>query len=194
MSEPAPPAPVRGRPRSVEVDRAVLAATRDLLLADGYDALSIQAIARRAGVSRAAVYRRWSSVPMIVAEAGLDDSLGLSGSLTAAPPEGAVAVRQWLHELAAVLRTREAGDLVRALAAAAAASGPDVDEHAIELYGRFVERSRKQVVAGLRADAAGAERDAELVADALIGTVWHRVLLRRPLEAGEIDRLCDAVL
>jgi AcrR family transcriptional regulator len=50
-----------GRPRDPRVDEAVRRAALELLVEDGYQATSIQAIARRAGVSAPSIYRRWSS-------------------------------------------------------------------------------------------------------------------------------------
>src|SRR3954467_1668973 len=55
------PARVVGRPRDPRVDEAVRRAALELLVEDGYQATSIQAIARRAGVSAPSIYRRWSS-------------------------------------------------------------------------------------------------------------------------------------
>lgn len=58
-----------GRPRDPRVDAAVRSATLALLVERGYQATSIQAIARRAGVSAPSIYRRWSSKAEIVEEA-----------------------------------------------------------------------------------------------------------------------------
>jgi AcrR family transcriptional regulator len=58
-----------GRPRERRVDDAALAATRDLLLEGGYRALSFERVARRAGVSRAALYRRWPAKAYLVYDA-----------------------------------------------------------------------------------------------------------------------------
>jgi AcrR family transcriptional regulator len=63
-------APARvGRPRDPRVDAAIHAATLDLLVEDGYQATTIQAIARRAEVSAPSVYRRWSSKAELIEEA-----------------------------------------------------------------------------------------------------------------------------
>lgn len=51
----------RGRPRNVDHDAAILDAAIDLLIERGPDAASIEAIARRAGVAKLTVYRRWTS-------------------------------------------------------------------------------------------------------------------------------------
>jgi AcrR family transcriptional regulator len=48
-----------GRPRNEGIDHAVLAATRELLAAAGYEGLTLSAIAERAGTTRPAIYRRW---------------------------------------------------------------------------------------------------------------------------------------
>ena len=59
----------RGRPMDLRVDDAVIAATTALLAEHGYGALTTAAIARRAGVSTASLYRRWSSKEDLVASA-----------------------------------------------------------------------------------------------------------------------------
>jgi AcrR family transcriptional regulator len=58
-----------GRPRDPRVDEAVRAATLELLVEEGYQATSIQAIARRAGVSAPSIYRRWASKAELIEEA-----------------------------------------------------------------------------------------------------------------------------
>jgi AcrR family transcriptional regulator len=58
-----------GRPRDPRVDSAIHAATLQLLVEEGYQATTIQAIARRAGVSAPSVYRRWSSKAELIEEA-----------------------------------------------------------------------------------------------------------------------------
>lgn len=48
-----------GRPRDPAIDEAILSATIDILNEDGYRHLSTTEVARRAGVHKPAVYRRW---------------------------------------------------------------------------------------------------------------------------------------
>lgn len=48
-----------GRPRSREADAAILAASLELLIERGAEATSVEQVARRAGVTRATVYRRF---------------------------------------------------------------------------------------------------------------------------------------
>src|ERR1700757_2203928 len=49
---------LRGRPRDIAVDTAIAAATESVLLADGYAAVNIDRVAKLAGTTRAAIYRR----------------------------------------------------------------------------------------------------------------------------------------
>jgi AcrR family transcriptional regulator len=60
---------ITGRPRSAEADRAIVQATLDLLAEVGYQSMSIEAIAARAGVGKATIYRRYSSKEELVADA-----------------------------------------------------------------------------------------------------------------------------
>ncbi|MFC4017904.1 TetR/AcrR family transcriptional regulator [Micromonospora sp. GCM10011542] len=59
-----------GRPRSVRADEAIIEATLDLL-AEGstVEALSIEAIAARAGVGKATIYRRWAGKDALLLDA-----------------------------------------------------------------------------------------------------------------------------
>jgi AcrR family transcriptional regulator len=63
----------QGSRRDPTIDEAVLAATRTLLVERGYSATTIDLIAATAGVSRPAVYRRWSSKAQLVHEAVFPD-------------------------------------------------------------------------------------------------------------------------
>jgi AcrR family transcriptional regulator len=60
---------MNGRPRSLDVDEAVLQATVDLLATTSFAQLSIEQIAKKAGVGKPAIYRRWPSKAAVVAEA-----------------------------------------------------------------------------------------------------------------------------
>jgi AcrR family transcriptional regulator len=58
-----------GRPRDPRIDAAILAATADLLVEIGYSNLTMAAIADRAGTTKTALYRRWSSKAELIHEA-----------------------------------------------------------------------------------------------------------------------------
>jgi AcrR family transcriptional regulator len=58
-----------GRPRSVESHQAILQATLELLSEVNYDGISMDAIASRAKVSKATIYRRYKNKEELVADA-----------------------------------------------------------------------------------------------------------------------------
>jgi AcrR family transcriptional regulator len=62
-------APGAGRPRDPRIDAAILMATADLLVHIGYSNLTLAAVAERAGTTKTALYRRWSSKAELVHEA-----------------------------------------------------------------------------------------------------------------------------
>ena len=61
--------PAAGRPRDPRIDAAILRATTDLLVEIGYSNLTMAAVADRAGTTKTALYRRWSSKAELVHEA-----------------------------------------------------------------------------------------------------------------------------
>ena len=69
MSDARPePGTVRPGGRTAKVREAVLRAAGDALAEDGFDRLDLAEIARRAGVGKTTVYRRWGTVPGLVAD------------------------------------------------------------------------------------------------------------------------------
>lgn len=59
----------RGRPRSVGADAAIMSAVIELASEVGINGMSMDSLASRAGVSKATIYRRWSSKEALVLDA-----------------------------------------------------------------------------------------------------------------------------
>lgn len=74
-----------GRPRDVQVDDAILDAALDLLIDNGYSAMSMEAVAVRAGVAKTTLYRRWPTKEDLV----VDALARIKGEILV-PPPGAV--------------------------------------------------------------------------------------------------------
>lgn len=102
-----------GRPRSEEARAAVLRAVDDMLVEQGYAAMTMKGIAERAGVGRQTVYRWWSTKAEILLEASATDA---AGELTV--ESGSTVRGEVEHFLAAVVRfltESDAGLAYRAL-------------------------------------------------------------------------------
>ena len=68
MQEPPTPPRRRGRPRSEPAHRALLEAALREFVVRGYEAMSLEAIASAAGVSKLTLYRHWDSKLALVQE------------------------------------------------------------------------------------------------------------------------------
>lgn len=73
--------PRPGRPREERVDAAILATTRELLVEGGYAGLTVAAVAARAGIGKAAIYRRYATKQEMVFAAAVH------GLEPASPPD-----------------------------------------------------------------------------------------------------------
>ncbi|REE95174.1 TetR/AcrR family transcriptional regulator [Thermomonospora umbrina] len=96
-------------------DDAVLDAARDCVLAVGVRRTTLTDIARRAGVSRMTLYRRWPDVRTIVGDLMTREwtALAVEASETAGPPEAGPVRERLVHHLAEGVRTFRAHPLLR---------------------------------------------------------------------------------
>src|SRR4051794_39452295 len=72
---PAPATERTGRPRDPAIDTAILSATLMVLGESGYGGLTLEEVARKAGTTKPAIYRRWSGRQRLVL-AALGQRLG----------------------------------------------------------------------------------------------------------------------
>jgi len=183
----------RGRPRSPEADRAILAATVELLAERGLAAMSIEEVAARAGVGKTTIYRRWPSKGLLA----LDAFVASFREEQAQPDTGTLrgdmlsALRAWVR---AVTQT-PMGSMLTGLIAEA--------QHDPELRGawrdRVLEPLREQHRIMLdRAIARGeiaASADREVVLDLFFGAAEHRLLLGHlPMTDEFIAEVVDVIL
>jgi hypothetical protein len=72
----------RGRPRSEKVHQAIMVAALEEVFAVGFRALSIDAIAAKAGVGKTTIYRRWPNKAAVVMDAFFGPGFQCSRSRT----------------------------------------------------------------------------------------------------------------
>jgi AcrR family transcriptional regulator len=192
-SGPAESGGQRGRPRSQEADRAIMAATVELLAAKGLTGMSIEEVAARAGVGKATIYRRWSSKGQLALDAfvesfreqqPLPDTGTLRGDLIA-------ALRAWVRAVTGTSMGRLLTGLI--------AEAQHDDELRAAWRDRVLEPLRSQHRIMLdRAIARGeipASVDQEVVLDLFFGAAQHRLLLGHlPLTDDFIGTVVDIIL
>src|ERR1043165_3579913 len=93
------------RRRSEKSRVAIIDATRALLLERGFDGLSIEAVAARAGVGKQTIYRWWPRRPALVADVLLEDADEILATMPHTDDVPA-ALASWAGTLASALTTR----------------------------------------------------------------------------------------
>lgn len=181
----------RGRPRDAQIDAAVLEATEEALDTEGYSGVIIEEVARRAGVSKTAVYRRWPNRRHL-ALAALADRLGR----LEAPNTGCTLCD--LHECL-VLITNAFRRLGTGTLAQLIAEGADDAELREQLTEIVLEPPRRAVHRSLfdarrRGDLRD-DVDLPLTVDALSSLVFYRLLLGDdPMDPQQIEAVVITLL
>ena len=165
----------RGRPRSEPARQAILAAAADLLLTRGLAAVSMDAVAARAGVSKATIYRWWPTKETLALDA-LYEQLTEPGP--EAPDTGTLRGDLLALLLGWVERVgdRPFGRIIGALITEAS-----TDVVFGKLYReRYVEPRRAQARTifqrAMGRGEIGVSTDVEAAIDLLYGALYHRLL------------------
>jgi len=189
--EPPASAAPRGRPRDPRKEEAILHATLELLSERGYDDLTMERVAARAGTSKATVYRRWTSKRDLVAAAV---------RVQQGEPEPVVDTGSLRGDLLALCRRlvgmleRSQGGVVVALLTGAA-QDPRLGELLESTAGHTGARLPVEVVE--RAVARGELPDGArpYVFDEVAGSVLvMRALTGAPVLTAHLEHLVDTVL
>jgi AcrR family transcriptional regulator len=180
-----------GRPRSPQADQAILDATTQLLIEGGFGRLSVDAVAARAGVGKATIYRRWRSKPEL-----LRATLARIKETTEGTDTGDLRsdLRAFLRAMVDHFVDSEAAHLMPQLAAEAQFD-PQLREL---LYSN--SRARRDVVRQIleRARLRGELRDDldfEVVIDLLTAPIFIRKLITgAPINAHATDEAVEMLL
>ncbi len=183
LAEPAP----RGRPRSEKARAAILRAAAGLLLEHGLAAVSMDAVAARAGVSKATIYRWWPTKETLAL-----DALYTEWTTAAPVPRDTGSLRSDLIELLSPwVRLVSAQPYGRVIAALLAETRTD-PAFAAEYQRRVIEPRRDQAreIFG-RAIERGevpADLDLEIALDLIYGPLYLRLLQgHAPLDDGFVQ-------
>lgn len=165
----------RGRPRSEQARRAILAAALELARDEGYAALTIDAIAKRAGVARTTIYRWWPSAGSIA----VDVLIELGATLAPPPTPGGDplrAIRLEMRRIASV-----AAELPGQLLAAILGEAQNDPAIRVALMERIIYPRREATMRVVReAQALGLIRDdvsPPVVTDLFFGPIFYRMLM-----------------
>jgi AcrR family transcriptional regulator len=164
------PSDLAPRRRSEKSRTAIVTATRELLLERGFDGLTIEAVAARAGVGKQTIYRWWPSRPALVADVMLEDADRILGSVN---HTGDLAddLVGWVRKLVTSLTTAHGSAMLRILTVA----GMEHEETAVKLRAGFSSPLHESVRNRLLPDGLDAVT-ADSAADAIVGGVVYPIL------------------
>ncbi|MEH0936235.1 TetR/AcrR family transcriptional regulator [Micromonospora psammae] len=175
-----------------DITKAIRRALMQELAAVGYGRLSIEAVARRAGVSKTAIYRRWSAKLDLVLETVSAAAGNKLPALDTGSLRGDLALlfQVVAHALSHPLASQIIPDLL-----AEAARNPTIDQTLQRLL-----RAKQQEIGGSLVDRAvqrgelPVDIDADAAVDLIVGPLYWRFAIARtaPTEA-YLDALVEAV-
>jgi AcrR family transcriptional regulator len=166
------PGTARPGGRTARVREAVLAATLAELTERGFDGLTVDGIAARAGVHRATLHRRWGDVGGLLA-AALDDSAADSWT----PPDTGSLVEDLVALGEEVRAALAEPDAVTAAVITASFRSPTAAEALRHFLSDRYARCAVVVERAVARGEVGADVDAEAVLVAATAPVYHHALL-----------------
>lgn len=181
-----------GRPRSAQAREATLAASLRLIKREGFARLTIEGIAREAGVGKPTIYRWWPSKAAVVFEALQRHASQSLPMPLPGPLEERLEV--WLELLFEVLNG-DTGEVVRGLMAEAQGDLRFAEAFRTE----FISVRRQPLLTilreGLERNELPATANIEVLADLIYGAMWYRLLTRHaPLDAAYAHEIVRSLL
>ncbi|HEX9122722.1 MAG TPA: TetR/AcrR family transcriptional regulator [Actinomycetota bacterium] len=182
-----------GRPRSARADRAILEAALAAFVEQGFDGMSIEGVAERAGVGKTTIYRRWASKEELVAAAVGTLVQDVDVADTGAVREDVLAL---VRQLARLFRSRDAGAALPRMVGQVASGSPLGRAYVEQVIMPRRRAAAEALRRGIRRRELREDLDVELAVDQLLGPLIVRRLfagassLRRDLP----EQIVDAAL
>jgi len=162
-----------GRPRDPQVDTAIRQAALDLLVEEGFARMSMEGVASRAGVGKAAIYRRWDSKTALVVDSIHDL---VSAKMDWPQTDDIRADLEGIFSLFLEKMRGMEGEMMSAVVSELVRN----PELAATVQGQFIACRKKDLLERIRgaiADGQLAPGDAELLAEVGFAIIHNRMLL-----------------
>ncbi len=182
----------KGRPRSDQVHRRILEATRVLLGEGGYSNLRLEHVAARAGVGKATIYRRWGSKEALTQEL-LAELAGPHIAVADSDDTRTELLDAVLNPMRAITET-SFGPVIRALLSQIAGNPVLGDPfRATVVQARRAEVARV-VNRGIARGDLRPDVDVDVATELLVGPVYFRLVFGGELTVDFANRVVDSVL
>ena len=171
-----------GRPRDPDMDQAILRATIELLSEVGYVRVSVAEVARRAGVSKPAIYRRWSQKSQLVVEAMVTQMRPGNAHDSGSAADDLIALTDQLIDL---LTLTPLGRVLPGLVAEMAADPVLAASYRNLIIKPNVRHWRTAIERGIASGELAGDTDVDFVINALVGPLYFSLLITgEPIAAG----------
>ncbi|MET9361616.1 TetR/AcrR family transcriptional regulator [Streptomyces sp. NPDC006632] len=192
-ASPQSPRPRSGSRRDESARLAVLHAADDLLVEHGFSGLTVEAIARHAGVAKQTIYRWWPSKVEILLDTLIEDSEKRLPVPTEQPPT-AETVRGYLRDVERFLTDDPAGKVLLTLIAQTQHDPATATRFRERYLGPRRDRERDLLTRGIAAGAFAPELGPDATMDALVGPIVYCALTGASIPAGLVDTLVESLL
>ena len=164
----------KGRPRNAETEKAILAASYELLLENGFGAVTVEKIAERAKVSKATIYKWWPNKAAVV----MDGFLSAAMSRLPVPDTGSIIndIVIQVTNLARFLTSRE-GKVINELIAEGQFDLKLAEEYRARYFNPRRLDSRCILERGVHRGELKKDLDIELSMDLIYGPLFYRLLV-----------------
>jgi len=166
-----------GPVRSAAAREAILAATARLFQRHGYDHLTIEGIAKEAGVGKQTIYRWWPSRGALIADCLVDGRLFSVNFVVPDTGDLLRDVEEWLNSMLAIVDTPDGAAIMRSLVAAAA-DDTGVGNHLSVSLGVDRELADRLAV-GIRDGQLPEGTPVEVLGQAILGAMIMQALGRK---------------
>jgi AcrR family transcriptional regulator len=181
-----------GRPRSSAADEAILAAAVDVFAEVGLEALTVEGVAARAGVSKNTIYRRYpSKLDLVVSAVRCYTHVG-----DPAPDTGSTRgdVRALVDDLAGILTDSPVGRMLPILVAVRTRA-PELDLAYREIVAEKRSKSVEVVRRGIERGDFRPDVDEDVVVDSFVSGLFYRFLVTNaPLDEAFRVAVVDGAL
>ncbi|MCR2804257.1 TetR/AcrR family transcriptional regulator [Paenibacillus soyae] len=181
----------RGRPRNIETQSSILAASYELLLESGFGAVTVEKIADRAQVSKATIYKWWPNKAAVV----MDGFLSAATARLPVPDSGSVFqdILEHAANMAGFMISREGSIFLEIIGEGQA------DSALAEAFRtRYIQPRRLEVQhilnRGLQRGELEENLDIALCTDLIYGPIFYRLLVTGdPIDKNYVEQLVTQV-
>jgi AcrR family transcriptional regulator len=177
--------------RAARVRSAVLDAASELLTEVGYEKMSMEEVASRAGVHKTTVYRRWPTKAKLVF-----DAVSMQAEVNIPMPDSGnllTDLEALARNVVANLESASGGQRARTLVAAAATSN-ELTEGMHAFWAHRFAASAKVIEQAIERGELPPDSDPNLIIQTLVGPIWLRALLTgEPISTEFADQIAALV-